>query len=116
VQGRNLTQDIWQDSHVWELCRRKNSGRLTRPRVRRTLATPEHTPALGPARAALQQPQAHADAHGYKAHPGLDRTPTRAPNPARARVHRRLPRERRASGRASLGHRRPATPALLHPV
>jgi hypothetical protein len=46
VQERNLTQDIWQDSHVWELCRRKNSGRLPRPRVRRALATLEHAPAL----------------------------------------------------------------------
>jgi hypothetical protein len=30
---------------------RKNSGSLTRPRVRRALATPEHAPALGAARA-----------------------------------------------------------------
>jgi hypothetical protein len=112
VQGRNLTQDIWQDSHVWELYRCKNSGRLTRPHVRRVLATPEHAPALGPARAAPHQPRAH----GYKANPGLDRTPLRAPNPARARVHSRLPKERRARGRVSPDHRRPATPALLHLV
>jgi hypothetical protein len=77
---------------------------------------PEHAPALGPARAALSQPLAHACTRGYKAHPGLDRTPPLTPNPARARVHWRLPRERRASGRVSPGHRRPATPALLHPV
>jgi hypothetical protein len=67
-------------------------------------------------RDALRQPHAHARARGYKAYPVLDRTPPRAPNPTRARVHRRLPRERRASGRASPGHRGPATPALLHPV
>jgi hypothetical protein len=73
----------------------------TRPRARRD---------------ALRQPHAHARAGGYKAYPGLDRTPPRAPNPARARVHRRLPREQRAGGRASPGHRRPAMPALLHPV
>jgi hypothetical protein len=65
-------------------------------------------------RAALRQPRAHA--RGYKAHPSLDRTPPRAPNPARARVHRRLPRERHASSRSSPGHRRPATPAPLHPA
>jgi hypothetical protein len=53
-------------------------------------------------------------ARGYKAHTSLDRTPPRAPNPARARVRRRLHRERRASGRASPSHRRPATPSLLH--
>jgi hypothetical protein len=60
--------------------------------------------------------QPHARARGYKAHPDLDHTPPRAPNPARARVHRRLPRERRAGGRASLGHRRSATPVLLQPI
>jgi hypothetical protein len=60
------------------------------------------------------QPRAHARARGYKAHTSLDRTPSRAPNPARARVRRRLHREWRASGRASPSHRRPATPALLH--
>jgi hypothetical protein len=37
-------------------------------------------------RATLRQPRAHAHAHacGYKVNPGLDRTPPRAPNPARA--------------------------------
>jgi hypothetical protein len=76
---------------------------------------PEPTPALGPARVALCQPRAY----DYKAYPGRGRTPPpppRAPNPARARVHRRFPREQRASDRASLGHRRPATLALLHLV
>jgi hypothetical protein len=55
-------------------------------------------------------------ARGYKANLGLDRTPPRVPNPARARVHRCLPCARRASGRPNLAHHRPATPALLHPV
>jgi hypothetical protein len=64
--------------------------------------------------AASRQPRAHA--RGYKANPGLNRTPSCAPNSARAQVHRRLPWERRASGRPSPDHRRPATPALLHPV
>jgi hypothetical protein len=57
-----------------------------------------------------------ARARGYKSHPGLDRTPLRVPDPARAQVHRRLPREQRASGRASNGHRRPAKPAIPHPA
>jgi hypothetical protein len=61
------------------------------------------------------QSRAHVHVRGYKANPSLDRTPPRAPNPARARVHKRLTRERRASGRASPSHRRPATPAFLHP-
>jgi hypothetical protein len=61
------------------------------------------------------QPRANARARGYKAHTGLDRTPPRAPNPARARVRRRLPREPRASGRASHDHHRPAKPVILHP-
>jgi hypothetical protein len=55
VQGRNLTQAIWQDLHVWVLTRHKNLGRITQPRVRRALATPEHAPALGPTHAAPRQ-------------------------------------------------------------
>jgi hypothetical protein len=43
-------------------------------------------------------------------------SPPRLPDPARARVRRRLPREQRASGRASHDHRRPAKPAILRPV
>jgi hypothetical protein len=60
--------------------------------------------------------QPHAGARGYKAHLGLDRTPLRVPDPARARVRRRLPREPRASGRASHGHRRLAKLAILRLV
>jgi hypothetical protein len=55
-------------------------------------------------------------ARGYKAHIGLDRTPPRVPDPARARVRQRLPKEPRASGRASHGHRRPAKVAIFHHV
>jgi hypothetical protein len=60
------------------------------------------------------QPLAHT--RGYKAHLDLDRTPPRVPDPARAQVRRRLPREPHASGRASHGHRTPAKPAILRPV
>jgi hypothetical protein len=52
VPGRYLAQDIWRDSHVLELCWRKNSGRWTRPRVRRALATPEHALSAPPTRVA----------------------------------------------------------------
>jgi hypothetical protein len=62
------------------------------------------------------QPHAHAPARGYKAHLGLDRTLPHVPDPAQARVRRRLPREPSASGRASHGHRRLAKPAILRPV
>jgi hypothetical protein len=62
------------------------------------------------------QSRAHARARGYKSHPDLDRTPPRVPDPTRAHVRRRLPRERRASGRASHDQCRPAklaTPRLV---
>jgi hypothetical protein len=67
-------------------------------------------------RAAPRQPRAHARAHGYKAHPGLDRTRSRAPKPCPSTSSPELPREQRARYRASPGHCGPATPALLHPV
>jgi hypothetical protein len=60
--------------------------------------------------------QPHARARGYKAHLGLDRTPPRVPDSARARVRRRLPREPRASGRTSHDHRRPVKLAILRLV
>jgi hypothetical protein len=70
---------------------------------------------LGPrTQPCAMSPRAHA--RGYKTHTGLNRTPPHAPNPARARVRRRLPRERRASGRASHDHHRLAKLAILHPV
>jgi hypothetical protein len=62
------------------------------------------------------QPRAHARARNYKAHLGLDRTPPRVPDPTRARVRRCLPIEPRASGCASHDHRRPAKPAIVHPI
>jgi hypothetical protein len=62
------------------------------------------------------QPCVHARARGYKSHPGLNRTPLRIPDPTRAQVRRRLPRERRASGRASHDYLRPAKPATPRPV
>jgi hypothetical protein len=73
--------------------------------------------ALGPrAQPRAVSPCAHARARGYKTHTGLDCTPPHAPNPARARVRWRLPRERCASGRASHSHRRSVKLAILHPV
>jgi hypothetical protein len=55
-------------------------------------------------------------ARAYKSHPGLDRTPPRATDPAQARVRRSSPREQGASGRAGHGHRRPANLAIPRPV
>jgi hypothetical protein len=49
VQGRDLTKVLWRDLHIWLLSRHKNSGRITQPRVRRALASPEHASALSPA-------------------------------------------------------------------
>jgi hypothetical protein len=60
--------------------------------------------------------QHRAHARGYKSHPSLDRTPPRVPDPTRARVRRRLPSERRVSGRASHDHRRLAKPSTPRPV
>jgi hypothetical protein len=61
-------------------------------------------------------PRVQPHARGYKSDPCLDRTPPRVPDPARARVRRHLPREPRAGGSASHGHRRPAKLAILYPV
>jgi hypothetical protein len=66
-------------------------------------------------RATPRQPLAHAIVRGYKAHPASTIHPC-APKPCPSTSSPELPRERRARGRASPGHRRPATPALLHPV
>jgi hypothetical protein len=62
------------------------------------------------------QPRAHDRARSYKSHPGLDRTPPRVPDPTRAQVRRRLPKEWRASSRASHDHRRSAKLAIPRPV
>jgi hypothetical protein len=67
-------------------------------------------------RAAPSQTRAHARAHAYKGHPGLDRMPTLALNLAGAQDHRRSLYARRASGRLRLGHRRPANRANPRPI
>jgi hypothetical protein len=61
-----------------------------------------------------RQPRVHARA--YKSHLGLDRTPSRAIDPTRARVRWSSPREQGASGRASHDHRGPANLAIPRPV
>jgi hypothetical protein len=65
---------------------------------------------------APRQPRVHARAHAYKGHPGLDRTPPRATDPAQARVRWSSPREQGSSGRASHDHRIPANLAIPCPV
>jgi hypothetical protein len=76
---------------------------------------PQRSAPREPRCTAPHQPRAHARARDYKANPSLDRTTPLNPNPAQAPVHRRSPCARRASGRPSPDHRRPATLALLHP-
>jgi hypothetical protein len=59
-------------------------------------------------------PTAHARA--YKASQDFDRTPLRALDLTGARDRLSLPCARRASGRPSTRHRRPANQAIPHPV
>jgi hypothetical protein len=53
---------------------------------------------------------------GYKASQGFNRTPPLALDLVRAQDHRRLPCTRRASGRPSTHHHRPANRAIPSPV
>jgi hypothetical protein len=78
----------------------------------------EHAPVLDPAHAAPRnaRPRAYARARAYKGDQGLDRTPPLALSLAQAQVHRSSLCARRASGRSSPDHHRPATLALLHPI
>jgi hypothetical protein len=67
-------------------------------------------------RAAPSQARAAARARAYKASQGFNRTPPLALDLAGAQDHRRLPCTRRASGRPSTHHRRPANRAIPSPV
>jgi hypothetical protein len=68
-------------------------------------------PRVAPSRA-----RAIARARAYKASRGFNRTPSLALDLARAQDHLRLPCTRRASGRPSTHHRRPANWALPSPI
>jgi hypothetical protein len=67
-------------------------------------------------RATPSQSRATAHARAYKASRGFDRTPPLALDLVRAQDHRRLPCTRRASGRSSTHHRRPANRTIPSPV
>jgi hypothetical protein len=75
-------------------------------------------PALDPARPAPRQatPVSPARTRAYKASQGFSRTPPRALNLTGARDRRSLLCTRRASGRPSTLHRRPASRAIPRPV
>jgi hypothetical protein len=75
-------------------------------------------PASDPARPALRQatPVSPARARAYKASQGFIRMPPRALDLTGARDRRSLLCTRRASGRPSTRHRRPASRAILCPV
>jgi hypothetical protein len=67
-------------------------------------------------RATPSQARATAHARAYNASRGFNRTPPLALDLAGAQDHRRLPRTRRANGRPSTHHRRPANRAIPSPV
>jgi hypothetical protein len=75
-------------------------------------------PAPDPVRPASCQatPVSPARARAYKASQGLSRTPPRALDLTGARDLLSLPCKRRASGRSSTRHRRPASRAIPSPV
>jgi hypothetical protein len=74
-------------------------------------STPSARPRVAPSRA-----RAIARARAYKASQGFSRTPPRALDLTGARDRRSLPSTRRASGRPSTHHRRPANRANPSPV
>jgi hypothetical protein len=84
----------------------------TRPE--RTRACPAPDPACPTPRQAT--PVSPARAHDYKASRSFSRTPPRALDLTGARDRRSLPCRRRASGRPSTRHRRPANRAIPNPV
>jgi hypothetical protein len=112
---KRSTQDFCQDSQVCDLSKRLNKGRNTPPRVRRALTSPEHARPRAP-RAVPSQARTTACTHAYKASRCFNRTSPLALDLAGAQDHRRFPCSRRASGRPSTHHRRPANWALPSPV
>jgi hypothetical protein len=67
-------------------------------------------------RAAPSQARATARARAYKASQGFNRTPSLTLDLAGAQDHRRLPCTRRARGRSSTHHRRPANRVIPSPI
>jgi hypothetical protein len=105
--------DFCQDSHASDLGELLNTDRRKLPRVQCALRAPEHARAQPRVpRAALSAPVSPARARAYKSPTNVDRTPPRTLDLTGARNHRRLPHARRARGRPSPCHRRPANRTL----
>jgi hypothetical protein len=91
---------------------KNTSTYLTRPERARARPAPD------PARPAMRQatPVSPARARAYKASQSFSRTPPRALDLTGAWDHWSMPCKRRASGRPSACHRRPASRAIPRPV
>jgi hypothetical protein len=101
-----------RSQQAFEHGQKNTSTCSTRPERARAHPAPE------PARPAPRQatPVSPARACAYKASQGFSRTPPRALDLTGARDRRSLPCTRRASGRPSTRHRRPANRAIPCPV
>jgi hypothetical protein len=97
-----------RSQQAFEQGQKNTSTCSTRPDLARARPAPE------PARPAPRQatPMSPAHARAYKASQGFSRTPPRALDLTGARDRRSLPCTRRASGRPSTRHRRPASRAI----
>jgi hypothetical protein len=101
-----------RSQQAFEYGQKNTSTCSTRPERARARPAPK------PARPALRQatPVSPASARAYKASQGYSRTPPRALDLTGARDRRSLPCTRRASGRPSARHHRPASRAIPSPV
>jgi hypothetical protein len=91
-------------------------GRRTPPCVRCALNAPEHAQRPNSCAPRQATPVSPARTRAYKASQGFSRTPLRALDLTGVRDRRSLPCTRRASGRPSTRHRRPANRAIPRPV
>jgi hypothetical protein len=101
-----------RSQQAFEQGQKHTSTCSTHPDLARARPAPEPTRPM-PRQATPVSP---ARARAYKASQGFSRTPPRALDLTGARDHRSLPCTRRASGRPSTRHRRPANWAIPRPV
>jgi hypothetical protein len=99
-----------QSQQAFEHGQKNTSTCSTRPERARARPAPE------PARPTPRQATPVSPARAYKASQGFDRTPPSALDLTGARDRWSLPCTRRASGRPSTRHRRPANRAIPRPV
>ena len=101
-----------RSQQAFEQGQKHTSTCSTRPDLARARPAPD------PVSPASRQAEARAiaRARAYKASQGFNRTPPLALDLAGAQDHRRLPCTRRASGRPSTHHYRPANQAIPSPV